>query len=369
MAMTRDPHAAHDPYLVAQLAADDLAGPERAAAERLVARCARCRELLSDLTGIMAATADLPAPARTRDFRLTEADAARLRSPWRRWFGPFARPRFAFAQPLGAALATIGLAGLLLGILPNLAVTTTAPVTAPAPVAGGNHPTAGSTEPSNRKAAPSPAASAAFAQGAPSGQPEIAASAVPTAEPTPPPTAATTAEPAGITSVTAATAAPAVDIGPAATASDGSAAAGAAPATAEAPAIVAPLASPASGGTADHAPSASEDAGGTSPAQVPAGSPAAPGGSAAAPNDSSAAPTSSSEARLAASAPVATSERGMTTGINPGRSPAPTAVAEVPAAPSNSPVNGLLAASAAAFVIGLVLLGVRRVAVRTARRS
>ena len=56
----------------------------------------------------------LPAPARTRDFRLTPEQAASLRpAGWRRLLAPFAGPRFAFAGPLGTGLATLGLAGFL----------------------------------------------------------------------------------------------------------------------------------------------------------------------------------------------------------------------------------------------------------------
>ncbi len=135
--MNRDSHPAHDSYLIAQLAADDLTGPDREFAERLVAACPRCADLLADLRAIASATADLPAPVRPRDFRLTPADAARLRSRWRRWLGGLAEPRFSFAQPLGAALATIGLAGLLLTVLPSItflgASTTSAPEGPPRP--------------------------------------------------------------------------------------------------------------------------------------------------------------------------------------------------------------------------------------------
>ncbi len=51
---------------------------------------------------------------RTRDFRLTAAQADALRpAGWRRLLGPFASPRFSFAGPLGTGLATLGLVGIL----------------------------------------------------------------------------------------------------------------------------------------------------------------------------------------------------------------------------------------------------------------
>jgi len=138
MAMGTDQHLSHDPYVIAQLAGGDLAGAELAAARRTVETCPECAELFADLASIAMATAQVPAPVRSHDFRLTHADAARLRSPWRRWLGGLAQPRFAFTQPLGAALATLGLAGLLIGVLPNLAVSSGASTGAgaPAPVAG-----------------------------------------------------------------------------------------------------------------------------------------------------------------------------------------------------------------------------------------
>src|SRR5436309_282845 len=101
MPVIRQPqrHVEHDVYLIAQLAADDLDAAVRRRAEALVAECQRCAELLADLRSISAATADLPAPARARDFRLTSEDAERLRSPWRRWLTRLGQPRFAFTQP------------------------------------------------------------------------------------------------------------------------------------------------------------------------------------------------------------------------------------------------------------------------------
>src|SRR2546430_200620 len=81
----RPAHEAHDPVLIASLADDSLTASERTAAMELAATCPECAELLADLRSIMAATAALPIPARTRDFRLTEEDARRLRpGGWRR---------------------------------------------------------------------------------------------------------------------------------------------------------------------------------------------------------------------------------------------------------------------------------------------
>jgi hypothetical protein len=121
MAVSKIPtdHADHDELRIVAYAAGDLSGSELTMATELVASCATCARLADDLPLIRAATRRLPAPERTRDFRLTTADAARLRpGGWRRYLGSLAGPRFAFTQPLAAGLATLGLIGVLLATLP-----------------------------------------------------------------------------------------------------------------------------------------------------------------------------------------------------------------------------------------------------------
>ncbi len=110
----------HDEGLVAGLAAGDLDPREADEARALVAACPACARLETDVRSIMAATTALPVPQRSRDFRLTEADAARLRpSGWRRILEPFARPRLAFTRPLAGGLVTLGIAGLILASIPT----------------------------------------------------------------------------------------------------------------------------------------------------------------------------------------------------------------------------------------------------------
>jgi hypothetical protein len=126
------PHADHDRLLVATYAAGDATGAELETAQALVATCADCAALHRDLRTIAGAVAALPAPVRSRDFRLSPEQAARLQpSPWRRLLAPFAGPRFAFAGPLGTGLATLGIAGLL------VAGSLGAPLAAMAPTGGG----------------------------------------------------------------------------------------------------------------------------------------------------------------------------------------------------------------------------------------
>jgi hypothetical protein len=116
----RSLHDAHDLEFVARAAAGDLAAGEEITAHERLAACETCAALAADLRAIAAATRKLgPAATRAastaapRDFRLTEADAARLR---RRGF-PGAGGGLAWtarqARGFGGALATLGLVGLL----------------------------------------------------------------------------------------------------------------------------------------------------------------------------------------------------------------------------------------------------------------
>jgi hypothetical protein len=116
-----------------------------------------------------------PITARPRDFRLTAEQAARLRpSGWRRVVGAFAGPGLAFTRPLGVGLATIGLAGLLLGnvSLPSLGGSAAAPAPVGAP--------AGATSESNQSGTRALGDSAA-ASSAPASAPALAP--VPSAPP------------------------------------------------------------------------------------------------------------------------------------------------------------------------------------------
>jgi hypothetical protein len=118
-----DSHSEHDPLLVAAFAAGDLTAKDRDAAAMVVSDCPDCRELHADLAAIARATATLPAAPRSRDFRLSAADAARLRpAGWRRFAAGLASPRLAFTRQLGVGLTTLGIAGLLFTVLPGVSV-------------------------------------------------------------------------------------------------------------------------------------------------------------------------------------------------------------------------------------------------------
>ena len=147
-------HVDHDRLLVAAYAAGDATGIDLETAQAQVATCADCAVLHRDLRAVAAALPALPAPARSRDYRLTPAQAAGLRrSTWRRLLEPFAGPRFAFAAPLGTGLATLGIAGLL------VAGSLGTPLAASAPTVGaGTGPEAAGApvdvEPETRDASP-----------------------------------------------------------------------------------------------------------------------------------------------------------------------------------------------------------------------
>jgi hypothetical protein len=184
--------AAEHAALIVALDAGDLAGRERDDATTLASTCAGCASLLDDLAVLRAATAALVATPRTRDFRLTEEAAARLRpSTWRSLVRWLAAPR-STVRPLAGGLAALGIAGLLLTTTPGFfggaatsLSTTGGPVLAPGGAEGAGGAVAGSAVPN---AAPSAAASAAASAAVrPNGAAPIgpAASAAPAARPVP----------------------------------------------------------------------------------------------------------------------------------------------------------------------------------------
>ena len=196
-------HAGHDELLVVAYASDDLSGREGERAAALAADCAECARLVADVRELRTNVAALPVPRRTRDFRLTDADAERLRP--RGWHGLvalLAGPRLSFAAPIGTALATIGIAGLLVATAPSLFLAGTASAPALTASGGANEQSAESAaagvgngaSDTGAAAVPAPAAHAsAAASAAPSAgavEPYAAASAAPDQAVTSPPLAA-----------------------------------------------------------------------------------------------------------------------------------------------------------------------------------
>jgi len=168
-------HADHDGLLISAFVAGDLDERERARAEGLLAACSDCRRLAADLRSISAVLPFAAAPRRTRDFRLTEGQMSG-RTDVR---SAFDRLR-ARLRPAGAALTTIGIAGLLLagvsGLTGNAAASPTILSNVGNPVgqpAFGFVPETGST--------PGPVASAAAG-----GETRDAAGPTPSGAPAPP---------------------------------------------------------------------------------------------------------------------------------------------------------------------------------------
>ena len=113
-------HTQHDLLAVAAFADRGSIGEEADRARAQIAGCADCAALHADLVSLASATRVLPPIERPRDFRLRPQDAQRLRPNLiRRLFGSFGTPRDGFSRPLALGLTTLGLAGLMLGVLPG----------------------------------------------------------------------------------------------------------------------------------------------------------------------------------------------------------------------------------------------------------
>jgi hypothetical protein len=98
----------------------DLAPAELTRARSALESCGACADLFVDLVAVSAAIPSAAIPARPRDFTLTPADAARLRSRGlRRWFSAIGSARDGITFPLALGLTTMGIAGLLLATVPG----------------------------------------------------------------------------------------------------------------------------------------------------------------------------------------------------------------------------------------------------------
>lgn len=117
-------HAQHDPALLAALidrdAAEALAPVELAAAREQVDRCVPCATIHRDLLDLTAGLVAATTLTRPRDFRLTAADATRLRPRgWRRFLSTVGSARDGLSRPLAIGLTTLGLVGVLVGSVPG----------------------------------------------------------------------------------------------------------------------------------------------------------------------------------------------------------------------------------------------------------
>jgi anti-sigma factor RsiW len=120
MTTTPATHATHDPELIAAALGGSLDPSERRLIDDRLATCGSCAELHADLLAIASAQRALPTPSRPRDFRLTPADAHRLRPRgFRAVLAAIGSSRDAFSKPLAVGLTTLGLVGLLVGAVPS----------------------------------------------------------------------------------------------------------------------------------------------------------------------------------------------------------------------------------------------------------
>jgi hypothetical protein len=105
-----DDHAGHDRQLIVAYACGDLGADEARDAGQLVEQCRRCAALDREIRLVPSLARQLAAPSRRRDFRLSAADAERLRgSAVRRLLRRLGGPGLAPLQPLAGAALAIGL--------------------------------------------------------------------------------------------------------------------------------------------------------------------------------------------------------------------------------------------------------------------
>jgi hypothetical protein len=121
-----DEHARHDQPLIAAYAAGDVSADEARAARDQIESCRRCAALAGEIELVQVAVAgDVGVPRRPRDFRLSEADAVRLRTgPLTRLLRRLGGPGLSVLQPLAGAAVAIGLVLVVsTGALPRLGAT------------------------------------------------------------------------------------------------------------------------------------------------------------------------------------------------------------------------------------------------------
>jgi hypothetical protein len=103
-------HARHDRLLIVRYAAGDLDGPDLEQARAQAGQCADCTALAADIKSVQTSLAALPAPKRTRDFRLTPEQADELRgSAFDRFLRRLAMPKLALLRPVAGVGVALGL--------------------------------------------------------------------------------------------------------------------------------------------------------------------------------------------------------------------------------------------------------------------
>lgn len=115
-------HLRHDRLLIARYAAGDSYPTEVEEARALIAACTECAALADDIRVVSRAMAQMPVPARPRDFRITAEQADRLRGSWlERVMRRFAGPGLGTLRPVAGVALSIGLVMAVAGTMPSLA--------------------------------------------------------------------------------------------------------------------------------------------------------------------------------------------------------------------------------------------------------
>lgn len=114
-------HRRHDRLLVARFAVGDAAFGQEHEAQELVSRCSECAALAADIAAISKSVARMPAPSRSRDFRLTTEQADQLRgSILDRWLRTITGSGWTMVRPVAGVALSIGLVMSVVGFLPVL---------------------------------------------------------------------------------------------------------------------------------------------------------------------------------------------------------------------------------------------------------
>lgn len=169
-------HRRHDRLLVARFAVGDAAHGQDHEAQELVRRCSECAALAADITAISKSVARMPAPPRSRDFRLTPEQAAQLRgSRIDRWLRTITGSGWSTVRPVAAVALSVGMVMSVVGFLPVIGAAGGAPEGSPVlgPVAGLGQPTPAADRFSG---APTPAATGEPAEIAPGGKDGVTSS-------------------------------------------------------------------------------------------------------------------------------------------------------------------------------------------------
>jgi len=109
-------HARHDRLLVARFVGGDAAANEATEARRQIEQCHECGSLANDLRLLHTSIAQLPTPPRTRNFRLTQAQADALRgSPVERFLRRLSAPGLTMLRPVAGVALAMGLVVAVVG--------------------------------------------------------------------------------------------------------------------------------------------------------------------------------------------------------------------------------------------------------------